>query len=345
MSLRRMLGALALLLAAVCVAAPASASVGAHAARSTTPASQPAAELPQLHFGVRLVDVPVDEANNPRAFQYIIDFLPTGSVIHRRIMIINQEPRAARFRVYPAAAQIVDGVFIGGAGHARNELTGWITVRHPTVTLGPGQSVMDLVTIRVPRNATRAEHYAVIWAEQSQLVRASKRVTIRDVARVGIRVYLAVGRGGVPPTKFIITSLTGQRTTAGQPVLIVAVRDTGGRAVDLAGRLRLTAGPGDSTAGPFTAQRTVTLAPGQTGSVTFVLPARLPNGPWLATVTLASGLTAATARGSVTFGLRAVAASWASPVTLAWGGGMLLGLLVIATAVVARLWRVRRSTV
>jgi hypothetical protein len=338
---RLMLGALALIVTAVCLATAADASVKPHATR--TSAGRATVKLPQLHFGVRLVDVPVDEANNPRAFQYIIDFLPTGSVIRRRIMIINQEPRTARLRVYAGAARIVGGMFIGGAGHARNELTGWITVQHPSVTLGPGRSVMDLVTIRVPPRATRAEHYAVIWAEQSELVRASQRVTIRDVARVGIRVYLAVGRGGVPPSRFTITSLTGQRTAVGQPVLIATVHNTGGRAVDLSGRVRLTNGPGGSDAGPFTARRTVTLAPGQSGRVTFVLPAKLPDGPWLATVTLVSGLTAATARVTVLFGVHAIASSWVSPVTLAWGGGMLLGLLVIGTVLVARVWRLRRS--
>jgi hypothetical protein len=305
-------------------------------------AQQPGARLQRMHFAVRLVDVPVDEAGNPRALQYIIDFLPTGSVIRRRVMITNQEARTARLTVYPAAAQISGGLFTGEAGHARNELTGWVTVQHPSLTLRPGQSAMDLVTIRVPPGATRAEHYGVIWAEQAESVPVSQRVTIRDVARVGIRVYLAVGRGGVPPTSFTIASLTGQRPQAG-PLVIARVRNTGGRAIDLAGTLRLAGGPGGSSAGPFAARGTLTLAPGQSGNVIFALPAGLPGGSWAATVTLASGVSTATARATVFLGGQAVAASWASPVKLAWGGGMLLGLSVIAAVVIARARRPRRA--
>jgi hypothetical protein len=338
---RRVGGALALTL--TLAAAGLAPAIGAAAV--ALPAGGPAgAALKQLHFGVRLVDVPVDEAHNPRALRYIIDFLPTGSVIRRRIMIINDEPRTARFAVYPGAAVITGGMFIGLAGHARNELTGWITVQHPSVTLGPGQSALDLVTIRVPAGATRAEHYAVIWAEQSQLVRSSAHVTIREVARVGVRVYLAVGRGGVPPTSFVVTSMTGQLPGPGKPTLTVGVRDTGGRAVDLDARLLLSNGPGGSSAGPFRDIHTVTLAPGQSGSLTFALPAALPAGPWTANVTLVSGQTTATARTSVLFGARLAAASWASAATLAWGGGMLLGMVVIGSVLAVRFWRPRRRS-
>ena len=67
-------------------------------------------------FGVRLVDVPVSEANNPRAFRYIVDYLPTGTVIHRRILLENQEARSAHFTVYADAANIANGLFTGDAG-------------------------------------------------------------------------------------------------------------------------------------------------------------------------------------------------------------------------------------
>jgi hypothetical protein len=319
-----------------------SAATGLPGGRTPTPPAGAAAALQRLHFGVRLVDVPVDEAHNPRALHYIIDFLPTGSVIHRRILIINDEPTMAHLTVYPGAAQVSGGLFVGGSGHPRNELTGWITVQHPAVTLPPGQSSVDLVTIRVPRNATRAEHYAVIWAEQDGITRSGGN-NIKVVAKVGIRVYLAVGPGGAPPTRFTITSLTVARAASGQPLLLTHVRDTGGRAADLAGQVRLADGPGGTSAGPFAARRTVTLAPGQSGYVVFALPASLPAGAWVATVTLSSGITTITARSTAVIGAQAAAASWASPVSLAWSGGMLLGLAVIAAVLIARFWRPRRS--
>jgi hypothetical protein len=348
---RRALGALALALAAVTGLAPcapyASAAASAHGlpAGGPPPAGGAAAQatLKRLNFGVRLVDAPIDEKNNPRGLRYIIDALPAGSVIHRRIMIINDEPGTAHLTVYPGAAVITGGKFIGGSGHASNELTSWITLQHPSVTLGPGQSAIDWVTIRVPLNATFGEHYGVIWTQQAKVTWYGRHVTLREVARVGVRLYLAI-RNGVPPTRFAITALTGRRTASGQPTMFAHVQNTGARAVDLTGQLRLTGGPGGRTAGPFTQQRIVTLAPGQSGTVVFPLPARLKDGPWAASATLVSGLNTATARTKIVFGVQLAAASWTSRASLMWGGGMLLVALVIAAVIIARFRRPRRRS-
>lgn len=253
-------------------------------------------------FGVRLVDVPVSEADDQRALRYIIDYLPTGTVIHRRILVMNQEPRTARFSVYAGAAHITHGLFAGYNGAARSELTGWISVRHPQVTLAAGASVMDMITIRVPPGATRGEHYGVIWVQQAARARATPSFGAfgaTEVARVGIRIYLAVGHGGAPPTRFDITSIAGHRSASGRPVIVAHVNNTGGRAIDLNGSARLTDGPGRTSSAPFPAQRIVTLAPGHSWNMTFTAPKSLPNGSWRATVTLVSGLSKATAAATV----------------------------------------------
>ena len=91
----------------------------------------------------------------------------------RRIYVENDETRTARFTVYPDAAQISNELFTGDAGATRNELTGWISVQHPVLTLSPGASVMDTVTIKVPLGATRGEHYAVIWVQQESYARGA----------------------------------------------------------------------------------------------------------------------------------------------------------------------------
>ena len=231
-----------------------------------------------------------------------MDYLPTGTVIHRRILVMNQEAQTAHFFVYPDAAHISNGLFTGDAGATRSELTGWISVQHPAVTLRPGTSATDMVTIKVPPGATRGEHYAVIWVQQAAYVRAASGFGVNDVARVGIRVYLAVGRGGAPPTNFTITTITGRRSVSGRPSILVHVDNTGGRAVDLNGTARLTGGPGNTSAGPFRAQQIITLAPGQSGNMTFGPPESLPNGPWQASITLVSGLTTAAATASIQFG-------------------------------------------
>lgn len=292
-------------------------------------------------FGVRLVDIPVVEAGNPRALRYIVDYLPTGTVIHRRIMVLNQEARTAHFTVYSDAAQISGGLFTGEAGATRNELTGWITVQDRTLTLPPHADKMDMITIKVPAGATRGEHYGIIWVQQAAIVRASDGFAVDDVARVGIRIYLAVGRGGAPPTNFAITSITARRLASGQPSLIAHVDNTGGRAVDLNGTVRLTGGPGNTAAGPFPAQQIVTLAPGQSGNITFSPPKSLPNGPWQAKVSLVSGITTAAATATIQFAAVVQARTGLSLV--AWLG-LALGVMVVALVLVALALRRRRVT-
>lgn len=314
-----------LLLVAWALAAP----ISVPAAASAT------AGPPVQRFGVRLVDVPVSEAHNPRGLRYIIDYLPTGTTIHRRILVRNQEPRTVRFTVYPDAATIGRGSFIGDPGATRSELTTWISVKHPVLILGPHASALDRVTIRVPRGATRGEHYGVIWAQHVAHVRTRDGFGITQIARVGIRIYLAVGRGGAPPTKFAVTSITGHRSARGQPYVLAHVRDTGGRAVDLNGTARLSGGPGGTSAGPFRARRIITLAPGESGNVAFAPGRRLPDGPWRARITVVSGLTKATAAATIQFRSNrpAIWTRVAGVAAVAVGG---VGLLTLA------LTRVRR---
>ena len=230
-------------------------SIFSPVASAATSSSLSAAPAPQGAFGVRLVDAPVSEADNPRALRYIIDYLPTGTVIHRRILIANEEARTARFTVYADAAHITGGQFVGDAGATRSELTGWVSVQHPVVTLAAGASVTDMVTINVPSGATRGEHYGVVWVQQAAKARTGSGSAVIEVSRVGVRIYLAVGRGGAPPTSFDITSVTGHLTDAGQPVIVAHVNNTGGRAIDLNGTVRLADGPGNTSSGPFSARQ------------------------------------------------------------------------------------------
>jgi diguanylate cyclase (GGDEF)-like protein len=86
------------------------------------------------------------------------------------------------------------------------------------------------------------------------------------------------------------------------------VHNTGGRALDMTGTLRLSRGPGGLSAGPFDATLGTTLAIGHTEPVTITLDKRLPAGPWDARITLRSGLIERDARATLTF-----PASGASP--------------------------------
>ncbi|HET7015801.1 MAG TPA: hypothetical protein VFI65_17910 [Streptosporangiaceae bacterium] len=274
------------------------------------------------------MDVPVSEAHNPRGLRYIIDFLHPGMVIHRRILVVSQESHRTHLTVYPDAAQIKKGYFIGDAGKTRSELTTWIKIAHSKVSLGPSKSVMDLVTIKVPKVATRGEHYGVIWVQQTSIVRRGSGIAVKEINRVGIRIYLAIGRGGVPATRFSISAITGHKSPKGKPYLTALVHNTGGRAVDVSGTVRLTHGPGGTSAGPFSLRQVVTLAPGQSQPVTFVPPRSLPAGPWLASVRLVSGMTVERASATISFSRTAQTSLWLKPLTMIWVGAIAALILI-----------------
>lgn len=325
-------------LGVIMLTAAAGISIPAAAAASTTVTARLATGPSSQRFGVRLVDVPVSEAHNPRGLRYIIDFLHPGMVIRRRIMLISEESKRAHFSVYPDAAGIKKGYFIGAAGQTRNELTTWTKVAHSQVNLGPEKSVMDLVTIRVPKVATRGEHYGVIWVQQTAKVRQPSGFAIKEIDRVGIRIYLAIGKGGAPPTRFTVSSIAGHRSPKGQPYLSAVVRNTGGRAVDVSGTVRLTHGPGGTSAGPFSVRRVVTLAPGQSQPVTFAPPRSLPSGPWLASIKLVSGMTVVRASATISFSPMASTGFWPKPITIIWVSAI-AALILIGLAIG---WRSRR---
>jgi hypothetical protein len=335
---RRPLGLVAVLAAGLSIAAPAALASPLRPAGPVRPAG-PASAGPGS-FGIRLVDVPASEAADSRAWRYIIDYLHPGTVIHRRVAVDNNTSGVARISVYADAATITGGQFIGDAGATRNELITWISVSRPVLTLAPGAKAMDMVTIRVPRDASPGERYGVIWAQEASRVPQSKRFMVLEINRVGVRIYLDVGSGGPPPTIFAITSVTSGLRSDGSPEVIARVRDTGARAIDLSGSLRLSDGPGGAAAGPFQFQSGLTLAPGQSGQMTAVLSKMTPAGTWHTTVTLESGNASEVAQAVVQLGgMRP--AGFVVPKTALVAGGVLAAILLLTIWVIAR--RVSRS--
>jgi hypothetical protein len=324
---RRSLAALALVAA---VAAPASASPAA--ADASSPDSVAGS------IGLRLLDVPANAAGDPRARIYIVDHVAPGAVIHRRIEVSNTTASAAQVSVYPAAATIAKSSFLGAAGHSANELSTWTAVRPGTLSVPAGSHLPATLTVAVPRDAAPGERYGVVWAEVRSAPIGGSGVT--EINRVGIRIYLSIGPGGPPASNFTITALTGQRSSDGRPRVLATVHNTGGRALDMNGTLRLLAGPGGLTAGPFPAALGTTLGVGDTEPVTIVLDKRLPAGPWDARITLRSGLLTRGARAVITF-----PATGASPPVVTdplrpgWLYGAIAALLVLVLTLATLLVR------
>lgn len=280
---------------AALVAAPGSAS-----------ASPPAPLTVEGSLGLRLLDAPVDASDDPRAQIYIVDHLAPGRVIHRRVEVSSTMSTTARVVMYPAAAAVTGGSFVPAEGHAPNDLSSWTSVRPGDLRIPAGGRVTATVTIAVPPDAAPGEQYAVVWAEVRSAPDAGG---VTRVNRVGIRIYLSVGPGGAPAAAFTITALTAERAPDGRPRVLATVHNTGGRALDLNGTLRLLAGPGGLSAGPFPADLGTTLAIGESGQAAINLDVRLPDGPWKAWLTMRSGLLEREARATITFPTAGTAAA------------------------------------
>ena len=279
-------------------------------------------------LGVQLLDVPTSARLDPRARLYIVDHVAPGAVIHRRIQVSNSTASTTNVAIYPAAAMIAKGTFVGAAGHTKNELSTWASVRPGAPGIRAGGRRTAVVTIRVPRDAAPGERYGVVWAETRSAPATGDGIT--QVNRVGIRLYLSVGPGGPPAANFKIDSVTAKRSPDGRPMVLATVHNTGGRALDMNGTLLLRDGPGGLSAGPYPADLGVSLAIGDTESVRIVLDKRLPAGPWHAQVNLRSGLLSRNARATITFPAAEASSSWPHLVIIGLLG--LGGLLLAITA-------------
>lgn len=314
--------------------AAADATLGVAASAAPTPAPTPAsAAASPGGIGLRLLDAPSNARDDPRARVYIVDHLAPDTVIHRRVEVANSSASALNIVMYAAAASIADGSFLGAPGLTRNDLSTWTSIVPSVLTVPARGRATATVTIDVPRDAAPGEQYGVVWAE----ARSAPTGGVLQVSRVGIRLYLSVGPGGAPAADFTIDSLTATRGADGRPAVLASVHDTGGRALDMSGTLRLSGGPGGLSAGPFPATLGVTLAIGATEPVTIVLDPRLPAGPWDAEITLSSGLLERRSTATITFPNVGAAASVRTvPSPSGWpfpAVGMALLLLVIAVLI------------
>jgi hypothetical protein len=276
---------------------------------------------------------------------YIVDHLPPGATISRRIEVTNTTAGPAHVLVYASGAAIESGVFTGAAAHSPNELSSWAAVSPAAADVAAAGRATATVTIRVPRDAAPGERYAVVWAEARSPADARGVV---QVNRVGIRLYLSVGPGGPPPADFAIESLTAKRAADGTPSVTATVHNTGGRALDISGTLHLAGGPGGLRAGPFGVTVGSTLAIGATQPIAVALDKRLPDGPWEAQIVLRSGLVERTARATITFPVSGAAP--AEPVRptsrehqlyAVIAGLLLLGLALPIALVLRRSYRLR----
>ncbi|WP_338674178.1 hypothetical protein V1460_14725 [Streptomyces sp. SCSIO 30461] len=256
-------------------------------------------------FAVRLADPPV-AGRDPRALRSMVDHLKPGAAVEHQVEVSNGTRARRVLELYPADAKIKGNRFVFSPGRTSNELTSWVTVTPSTLALAPGQKAKVKVRLAVPATASTGERYAELWVQSKEPAAAgtpsasnapsaasapASSAAAGNGERVGVRMYVHVGKGAEPPSSFEVGAYRVHRSESGVPVLTAQVRNTGGRALDLSGALELTEGPGLMSAGPFPIQPGTTLPPGGIGTVSAGLAPMLPDGPWDVTLGLESGKT------------------------------------------------------
>lgn len=314
-----------------------------------SPAAIAVAQPVEGSVTVRLLEAPADRRDDPRAQIYVVDHLNPGDRIDRRFEVSNGSDRDLTLDLYAGAAEVVDGDFVALDDRAENELTSWVTIDPPEVTLAGGESAEASLRIEVPPDAADGERYAVAWVEMPEHD-AGGGVSL--INRVGLRIYLSVGEGEEPASDFEISALTAARLEDGSPVVEATVENTGGRALDMSGELALANGPGGISAGPFEATLGTTLGVGQVAPVQVVLDPEIPHGPWDARLVLRSGPTEREAGATITFPDSAGASG--APMAVEGepgrGGGsenalklLALALLLLVLLALFLVWRRRRE--
>jgi hypothetical protein len=252
-----------------------------------------AAAAPAGGVGVRLI--PDGSGTTERDRAYLIANPAAGDTVSRRVEISNTTGQQQTVALYPGAATIKNGAFIGATEtDAHNDLADWTTIDRTNLTLAPGTTEQVGVRIHVPAAAADGERYGAIWAAVT--APSGTRSPVNVVNRAGVRMYVSVGTGS-SRSDFTIRRLTPSHNAA-RPHVTATIKNTGTQALDLTGRLQLRTG--GISAGPYTATAPVTVAPGQTDTIRIAATAALPEGRWDATLTLTGNDRTRTATTTVT---------------------------------------------
>jgi hypothetical protein len=201
--------------------------------------------------------------------------------------------------VYAAGASVSRDGFTFAPDRVQDQLSSWTSVSREVLRLRPGTDAVETVTLRVPKIASSGEKYAVVWAQVAAASSTHHGVLL--VNRVGIRMYVSVGRGGLRPPSFTIGPLSAKRSMTGEPFVAVTIHNTGEGPLGIRGSLTLSNGPGGVRGGPYPVTLSLALAPGQSELATAVLGKQLPDGPWKAFIRLVSGPTVRSATATLTF--------------------------------------------
>jgi hypothetical protein len=259
--------------------------------------ASPRAGVAERGIGVRLIELAVSSSSDPLARSHISGTLPPGASMLRQVEVSNTTRRPATISIYAAAASMRRGAFTFGPNHVQNELSSWTSVDRDVLQLEPGATAIETVTVKVPTMAASGERYAVVWAA---VTARSSMGGVTRVNRVGVRMYLSVGSGGVRAATFTLGVPRARRSAGGGRQVIATVRNSGRRTLEITGQVTLSRGPGGLRAGPILLALGQPLAPHSTRLVTVRLPMQLPQGSWHVRIRLTSGFLQRTSSATIT---------------------------------------------
>lgn len=253
---------------------------------ASTPTTTASQEALAGGIGIRLITGTSSDGGDPQGQIYIVADVAPGATIHRQVQVSNATTSTAHIVLYPAAAFMERGSFEGAVGHTPNSVSTWTSIQPGSSDVASRGLLTADVTIAVPSTAPPGEEYGVIWAETRTTPSGDG---IIQVSRAGIRIYLAVGAGGLAPANFSIGSLSADRSSGGQTTVHTSVQNTGGWPLDVSGTLQLSDGPGGLSAAPLAVRLGNTLSAGRSAPMAVALNNGIPEGRWHIRMSLQGG--------------------------------------------------------
>lgn len=244
-------------------------------------------KLPESGIGIRILEKPIQDKGNRRADNYFVDTLHQGDEVKKRIEVKNYNYDDVVVDLYTTEAKIENSSFVGAERGNQNDLARWIALPVDKIEIEARKAATVEFTIKIPQDAEDGERYAAVWA-QPRISTAPDEQGIALTSRVGLRSYVLVG-DPVPEGSFDVIQKRFERSPSNTPILVVRVRNTGQRALDISATASLSEGPGGAKAGPFVSDSGLTLPIAGEDDITVYLADGLPNGPWKAHLLLESG--------------------------------------------------------
>ena len=223
---------------------------------------------------------------------YFVTQARAGTSFTNAVRVVNTGTRAGTVFLYPVDATTgkTSGAVYLDRAKPRRSVGSWVTLGARSVKLAPGESVVVLVTVHVPADATPGDHLGGIVGENAALTQGSGKgalqIRVRHLTIVAVEVQ-------VPGTAAAVMNVTRAYAAGlhGYQYVDLRLTSPGALTTKPHGRLAVTASDGKLVASrPFTLD---TFLPGTAIDYPVLLPGKvLAPGDYTARVELTYGSSA-----------------------------------------------------